>query len=64
MIQKINIRNQEWFKVVCDNCYCDCIDEEAGQCLMPDELSANNLASDEGWSRDKDTHICPNCIYD
>lgn len=63
MILKVNFKNQEWFKSVCDCCHADCVDEEGDKCLMPDELSAKNLSMEEGWQNDKDgRQYCPDCI--
>lgn len=69
MITKVKFQKQEWYKVVCDNCHSECFNEESDQCLMPDELSADNLANDEGWLKKRMnyngaaiiTHKCLGC---
>lgn len=61
MISKEFFQNEEWYKVVCDNCNDSCIDEEGSQCLMPDELSAKNLAVDEDWLIRPNEHLCKKC---
>ena len=70
MITQVKILDTEWFRVDCDNCNETLFNEETEQCLMPDTLSVNNLANDEGWLIKKNghskmvqkyIHICPDC---
>ncbi len=49
MITQVNIFDTEWFRVDCDNCNETLFNEETEQCLMPDTLSVNILATNEGW---------------
>ena len=65
MTKEVEQDGQTWVKCICDNCGEVAEDENEGFDLMPDESSAFQIASEQGWEVLTDgTTYCPDCIID